>query len=335
MSPSHRLVVFVRCVLIVAASGCASAGSSVDAPPPNAIPRNPAGVFAVTSALDIRLPAATKAVVDSLTVATTGPDEPTRYLLDHMLAQLPDGTIKTIALDAAPLVAAYLDGEVASIAPRFQSGITAIAQGLTTIATRLGTVETLRVDDTGAATRTVTAARFQVSATPTVVSFGDFGLADLVVSTHVGLDGAGHVTIPSHEIAFPYGALLRLGLDHAVIPSVDSTATNLTAILTGLVDCEMLGQLVSDRLGVGSDGLYTAACVAGMNAIATDIYARLAAIDANGPAQLALAGAAEGIDLDGDGLMDQVRAGVWTGALVTAGSTDAINEGTFTGSKGP
>ncbi len=324
-----------RLVFIVALTGCARAVSSIDAPPPNAIPRNPAGTFAVTSALDLRLPLATQAVVDSLTVATTGPDEPTRYLLDHMFAELADGTIKTIALDAAPLIAAYLDASVATIAPHFQSGITAIAAGLTAIATRFGTIETLRVADGGAATRTITAVRFGVTPVPTDVGLGDYGLADLVVDTQVTLDTAGRVAIADHQFALPYGALMRLGLDHAVLPTIDPPAGNLTTALSALVDCTMLGQLVSDKLGVGSPTLYSAACTAGMDAIATDIYARLAAIDSGNPARLELVGSAEGIDLDGDGLMDEVRSGIWSGALDTAGTRDAINSGSFTGSKGP
>ena len=56
-------------------------------------------------------------MITLLTDATDGPDDPSHYLLDQMIATLPDGTIKTIAGDAVPYVAAYLNAQITAVAP--------------------------------------------------------------------------------------------------------------------------------------------------------------------------------------------------------------------------
>ena len=314
--------------------------ASCGAPPgmpdasPSRIPISPAGMFAIISRLDVRVPAAAAPILATLTAATDGPDDPARYLIDRMIATLPDGSVKAIAIRAAPYVAAYLNDRIVAIAPRFVAGVDAIATGLSRIATRLDLVETLRIDGSGRAVRMIMGARFDVGAALTTVEFAEDGVANIAVDVRVTLDGAGHVAIADHAHRLPYGALLRLGLDRAVVPGVEPAARDLAGALAALVDCDRLGAVVADRVGLGSATLYAAACRTGMTAIASEIEAQLTAID-DSALGLALAGAAEGIDLDGDGTMDQLRAGSWTGSLTSASSRDPIAAGSFAGSKAP
>jgi len=335
MSSSPR----IRCgslVLIVLASlaGCSSALPGPDAAPPSTVPTSPAGRFTVTSTFDLPVPPAAEPVLAALAAATDGPDDPTRYLVDRMIATLPDGTIKTIAGGAAPYVAAYLNERLADIAPRFVTGIAALSDGLARIASHVGTVETLEIDGRGAAIRTITGARFDVGATPVIVGFAGAGLADLVAGTQVTLDATGRVTIGDHAHRVPYGAWLRLGLDRAVIAGVEPTARDLATALASLVDCAALGALAADRIGLGSPALYQTACRAAMTAIASELYARIAAID-DAPVALDVTGTADGVDLDGDGSMDELRAGRWSGALSSAAAREPIEAARFTGTKAP
>jgi hypothetical protein len=340
MSSFTSPVTRVRCgssVLFVLASlaGCGSTAlPGPDAAPPSTVPTSPAGRFAVTSTFDLPVPPAAGAVLAALAAATDGPDDPTRYLVDRMIATLPDGTVKTIAGGAAPYVAAYLNERLASIAPRFVTGIAAISDGLARVASHVGTIETLQIDGSGAAIRTITAARFDVAAQPVIAGFAEAGLADIVVGTHVALDAAGHVSIADHAHGVPYGALLRLGLDRAVIAGVEPTARDLAAALAALVDCTALGVLVADRIGLGSPALYRTACRAAMTAIASELYARIDAID-DAPVALELTGGADGVDLDGDGTLDELRAGRWSGALSSATTHAPIEAARFTGTKAP
>src|SRR5262249_19761371 len=157
--------------------------------------------------------------------------------VDRMVATLPDGPVKTLAAEAAPYVAAYLNARLVQIAPRFVAGIDAIALGMSRIAGHLGTVELLQIDERGAAIRTITGVRFAIGAAPVVVSFADAGLADLATRVQVAIDAAGRLAIADHTLRFPYGALLRLGLDRVVVPSIEPAARDLASAFAALVDC--------------------------------------------------------------------------------------------------
>jgi hypothetical protein len=315
-------------------ASCGPSSPAPDAAPTSTVPTSPAGRFTITSTFDIAVPPAAGPVIDGLTAATDGPDDPTRYLLDQMIMTLPDGTVKTIATQAAPFVAAYLNSRLGDVAPGFVTGVDTIAGGLSRIAGRLSTTETLVINGDGTAIRTITGARFDTATPPITVSFADAGLADITVGTHVALDTAGRLTIGDHAYGVPYGAVLRLGLDRAVIPGVEPTARDLATALGLLVDCEQLGMLVADRIGLGSPALYNTACRAAMTVVASELYAQLAAIDGT-PLALEVTGAADGIDLDGDGTMDELRAGTWSGTLHTGSGREPIAAASFAGHKSP
>ena len=334
MSPSFRAS-FASCALFaLVLAGCSSPPPAPDAAPPSTVPGSPAGVFAVTSKLDVHVPAPAGPVLAALTAATDGPDDPARYLVDRLIATLPDGPVKALADRVAPYVAAYLNARLVDIAPRFVTGVDAMGAGLARIATHLGTVETLRIDAAGTALRTITGIRFELGAAPIAVSFADAGLPDITVGLHVALDSTGHLGLSQHAHRLPYGALLQLSLDRAVVVGVEPTARDLASALGALVDCERLGGLVADRVGLGSVTLYTAACRAGMTAIASEIAAQIAAID-DTELGLDVSGAATGVDVDGDGTMDELRAGSWSGALYSDAARDPIAAASFAGRKTP
>jgi len=297
-------------------------------PPPPMIPAQTTGRFAVTSELALAVPAEVAPVLATLTEATDGPDDPTRYLIDHMIATLPDGAVKSIALGAAPYLAAYVQARIGEVAPRLAPGLAALANGLTRVATHVGTTETLRVDGAGNALRTITGVRFMVGDTPIVARFADHGLPDIPVTTKVTLDAAGHVTLAAHSHPLPYGALLRLGLDRAVVPSVEPTAHDLAGALAALVDCDALGAMVGDRLGAGLATLYVTACATAMTTLASELDARLAEV---ADITLTVAGAADTLDLDHDGSVDELRNGGWT----APGVVTAFRAGSFAASELP
>ncbi|HSR96175.1 MAG TPA: hypothetical protein VLM79_03850 [Kofleriaceae bacterium] len=319
--------------LVVAACG-SPAEPAPDAAPPSTIPTSPAGTFAITSQLDIHVPAAAAPLVAMLTAATDGPDDPARFLVDRMIATLPEGSVKSLAERLSPYVAAYLSARLVELAPRLAPGLDAMAVGLVRIATHLGTVETLRIDAGGAATRTISGARFELGGSAVTVRFADAGLPDVIAPLHVALDETGHLRLSEHAHPLPYGALLQLGLDRAVAVSVEPTARDLAGALSALVDCERLGALVADRVGLGSAALYTAACRAAMTAVASEVGDRIAAID-DGGLGLDVSGTATGLDADGDGTMDELRGGSWSGSLYSDAARDPIAAASFAGGKAP
>lgn len=298
------------------------------------IPTSIAGRYQLTSTFDFAIPTAAAPVLGELHEATDAADDPTRYLLDRMIATLPDGTTKTLAEQVAPYVAAYLNARLSAFAPRLAAGLDAIAAGTTRLASHLTLIESLQIDERGDATRTLTGVQLAAGSGTTTLAFANNGLPDSSGATHVALDGSGHLAFSGHAHEMRFGSLLRLGLDLAVIPSAVPGTHDLATALGDLLDCAKLGDIVAERVGLGPPSLYETACRAAMTALASEIDAELAAIDRT-PLVMQVSGTADAIDLDGDGTMDALRAGRWTGSLGASGSSTPIGAATFMGGKAP
>ena len=315
--------------------------------PDATLPIDPAGRFAVTSTYALAaVPAPAAGVLDELVAATDGADDPSRYLIDLMIEKLPEGQARTYAMAVAPYVAAYINERLELVAPRFADGARALSTGMLRIAQRFGTIETFEIASDGgtraldpgvpgraaaagsprALRRTIVGLRFDLQAGREIrdVSFEPLGLPDVTTATFATLSGE-RLTIDSHAAALPYAALLRLGLDHAVIPSVVPGADDLGEALRGLVDCPMLGALTAEWIGLGSPGFYQQACDVGLTALAVRLYARIDAIDA-AALPLEVAGDARAVDADADRALDGIEAGAWTGSFAEVAVT-----GTFAG----
>ncbi len=321
-------------VLLVAAAavGCDSDPAPVSpdaAPPPTSVPRDPSGQFVVSTTLDLEPPRTAAIVIEALDRAAS---EPGRFVLDRMVAWLPDGPTKTVAQLAAPYVAAYLDVRLDAFAPRFVPGVQALATGFARIAAHAELLETWRIAPDGDAVRTVTGVRFDLGPSP-IVAFADHGLADVSAATQVTLDGAGQLGFAHHVVALRYGALVRAGLDLAVVPTAAPAAHDVAEALSALVDCTKLGVLVADRVGLGSPVVYRTACTAAMVAVAAELDEHVVAIDA-APLMLDTVGLAAGADLDHDGTMDVIRGGRWTGVATHLGAPQPISA-TFAGGGPP
>ncbi len=322
-------------ILVVLVSACADDPTTPPAAPV-AVPIDPVGRFIVTSAFSLPAPPPGAAdVLGELTAATDGPDDPSRYLIDLMIERLPPGSTKTYATAISPYVAAYVNQRIAAIAPGFVDGSRALSAGLLRIAQRFGTSETLDLAiatgvDGGsslALRRTITGLRFDRRSGRELVEvrFAPEGLADVTITSRVRLDGD-RLTIERHPGALPYTALLRLGLDQAVIPDVVPGAHDLAQALVALVDCGQLGGAVSEYIGVGSPAFYASACSVGLTALAARIYEHIDAIE---PAVLSLelAGDARAVDANHDGPMDAIASGAWTGTFAGLAVT-GLFEGT-------
>ena len=312
--------------------GCGSDPAPVApdaAPPPTTVPRDPSGQFVVSTTLDLEPPRTAMIVIEALDRAAS---EPSRFVLDRMVARLPDGPTKTVAELAAPYVAAYLDVRLEAFAPRFVPGVQALATGFARIAAHAELLETWRISPGGDAVRTIAGVRFDLGSSP-VIAFADHGLADVSAATQVALDGAGQLGFAHHVIALRYGALVRAGLDLAVVPTAAPAAHDVAEALTALVDCTKLGVMVADRVGLGSPLVYRTACTAAMVAVASELDEHVVAIDA-APLTLDMVGLAVGADLDHDGTMDVIRGGRWTGVASHLGAPQPISA-TFAGGELP
>ncbi|HSN28480.1 MAG TPA: hypothetical protein VLT45_19475, partial [Kofleriaceae bacterium] len=77
--------------------------------------------------------------------ATDDPDDPSRFLVDKLISELPDGRTKTIAAELAPFLAAYLDARLAETSPRLLPGMHAVSDALASFSQELQPIEELRI----------------------------------------------------------------------------------------------------------------------------------------------------------------------------------------------
>lgn len=307
--PNRRLALLVT-ALLVSLVGCDDAPPDSPAPDAAPVPVDLQGRFTVHGSLAIASPPVLVAgVLSDLAAATDGADDPSRYLIEMVVDRLPEGRIKTLAIELTPFVAAYVNGRIASAAPRFVVGVRQLVDGFGRIARRFGTIEDVSIDGSGHVRRTIEGVRFDT----VPVMFDEVGLGDTTVDTLVTREGD-RLVIAGHRARIAYGPLLRLGFDQAVIPAVVPGARDLAQALGGLVDCARLGELIAEAIGLGAPSLYAQACTIGLTTAATRIYDRLPAPDAPSLV-LEVAGVARIVDRDGNGAMDAIEDGVWIGTF--------------------
>ena len=295
---------------ILALGACAT--DPADDSPPGSHPRplDATGTYALKSTYSLSAPpAAAAAMLAELTTATDGPDDPSRFLIDRLVARLPEGQTQVIAAAVAPYLAAYIQARIDRVAPHLADGLHALGAGLDRVARRWSTVEQLTVDAGGRATRLVTGLDFD----GTAVTFASIGVGELQTTSDIALE-RDRLTFGEHSVELPYGVILRQGLDAAVVPRVVPGAHSLDVALAMLVDCDGVGELASEYVGLGSPALYAGACRVALTHLAAEIYERLDA----GPARMTVSGSATIADLDGDGPADVIKGGTWKGTIGNA-----------------
>jgi hypothetical protein len=303
-------------------AGCASGD---DAPLPDAAPPRPldvTGTYTMHTSYSLAAPPAVAAtVLAELAAATDGPDDPARFLIDKLVARLPEGRSQLIAAAVAPYLAAYVQTHIDEVAPQLAAGVRSLADGLNRVARHWGTTEQWTIGHDSRVHRLITGLRFDVPE-PVDVTLAPLGVADIAADANIAVAGE-RLTIGEHSGEVPFGVVLRTGLERGVVPRVVPGATTVAEALAMLVDCERLGVLVADYLSIGDPALYASACELAMTRVASELYERLDVANA----RMTLVGHAVMIDEEGDGPVDAIASGSWSGVIGNADLALSIFEG--------
>lgn len=292
-------------LLLILPFALAACGDDASPPPDDSVVSPPPvldvrGRFEGTSTLSLTsMPPELESLLMELNAATDGSDDPSRYLVDLIVSTLPSGEIKTVAEFLSPSIAAYAQQHVGAFAPRLASGLRSLTTGLTRIATQFGTQEVFTIDDT------------QLEHAIVALDFDGrvVGLAEVKARAAL-LNADGELTIADHAVALDAADVLRLGWRHAVIPSVVPGVEELGAALAALVNCDALGDVIADYVGLGGGGPYASACRLGLAVAASEFEARL-------PTNLPLGmvrGQARAVDTNNDWIADALESGAWQGS---------------------
>jgi hypothetical protein len=299
------------------------------------VPLTAEGKYSVVSTFDIatNMPGTAGQVINQIIDATDSPDDPTHWILDQLVAQLPSGSVKNTLQGAIPFVAGYLNDRLLEVAPDFVVTIRDMGNKFGQIARHFGTLETLEVGANGQATKTVTGVRFTVDQLELDYAFADYGMMPVSVpNVVVGLDQTGRLSIGEHEVPLSYGRVMRIALDEMVIPLIDPSAVTLEDVLKSVVNCHAVGQYTYEALDIGSASTFESACLAGLKAGANAIYAQINRVD-SAALEFGLTGLAKGVDKNHDGKLDQIQTGAWTGTLAYGGTGAPLATATFVGQR--
>jgi hypothetical protein len=337
----------------VVAAGCAADSpddsNNPDDPNNPDNPDNPAkqldatGTFKMQSNFDIatNAPGKVGAVTNAIIDMTDSPEDPSLWVLERIIDKMPSGTFKSALNSSKGFIAGYLNDRVLDYAPDFVSSMVQVGQDFGQIAKNFGLNETLDVAksaDGYAATHTVIGAHFKIDNIESDHNFSAYGISDIpVANVVVALDQTGKLNINEHKLPITFGAVLRVGLDGAIIPMIDPTATNLGTLLQHKVNCQKVGLAVRDAIASvigygGSASTYETACNQGLVAGANLIYQKIADIDSSA-LEFGIAGVAKGLDKNGDKKIDSIQTGAWTGNLSYAGTPAPLSSATFFGER--
>jgi hypothetical protein len=327
------------------AAGCAASapddhgddtgsGGGGDGSGSETVPLTAEGKYAVTSQFDIatNMPGTAGQVINQIIDATDSADDPTHWILDQLVAQLPSGSFKNTVQGAIPFVSGYLNDRLLDVAPDFVVTLRDLGNKFGQAARHFGTLETLEVAG-GSATKTVTGVHFVVDQLELDYLFHDYAVADVSVpNVSVALDQTGRLSIGEHKVPLSYGKVMRMALDEMVIPLIDPSAVTLEDVLKGVVNCHNVGQYVYEAVGIGSPSTFETACLAGLKAGSNAIYAQMAKVDSVA-LEFGLTGIAKGVDKNHDGKLDQIQTGAWQGTLAYGGASAPLAAATFTGTR--
>lgn len=296
------------------------------------------GTYRLHSTFDIaaNMPGSAGAFVNGLISATDDPDDPMSWLLDQMLAQMPDGTVKSILVGAKPFVAGYLNDQLTQLAPDLVATVLEVGQNLAAMTKQFGVNERMVIagaDQTLLATITADGVRFTIDGNAIDLAFVDHDVDDVITDgVLVTIEDEARMRIGEHVLPLPYGAIVRMGLDAAIIPAIDPTAHDLADLLGNVVDCAAVGQGIADALDFGSAAFWASACTGGLNYAADLVYDQITAADST--LTFHLTGNARVSDTDGDHKLDTLRFGTWAGSLTyDTTDTELAQPATFVGAR--
>lgn len=305
---------------------------------PGQQPLDLSGRYQISSKFDLATNAPGKVgqVVNAILDATDDPDDPTAWIIDQVAAAMPNGTLKSLLVNAKPFVAGYLNDRLLDLAPDFVSTMVQLGSDFGQIARNVGLDATLDVSGAGAsytATHTVLGARFKIDNVESTHAFATFNVPNIVAAdVGVTLDATNNVAIAQHALPVSYGKVLRIGLDAAIIPMLEPGATSLNQLLAAKVDCTAVGAAIAGAIGFGGASTFAGACTSGLDAGANFIYGKIAEIDAS-VLELGVTGAAKAIDQNSDRSIDKLQTGAWTGTATYAGTPAPLAGATFHGAR--
>jgi hypothetical protein len=349
MTATTRLLV-VLALALGAATACSSDPSAMGDGPggpgggdDQPKPLDPTGIYTMHSTFDLatNMPGTAGNVVNSIIAATDDKSDPTLWILDQLIAQLPENNsiergIKSALQFGEPAIADYLNGKLLDFAPDFVTDMVQVGHDFGDIAKHVGLTESFQLSGANGsytAVHTVVGVHIKLDNQDKEITLATYRVPNVVVgNVAVTMDPSGQLTIAPHQVPLAYGQLLRLGLDAAIIPLIDANSHSLNDLLAHEINCQSVARAIVDQFGIGSVSALASACTAGLTAGANYLYSRIDAIDGTA-LQFSINGTARAVDKNNDRRIDAIQTGAWAGTLAYGSTPTPLLPATFFGER--
>ena len=306
-------------------------------------PLDPTGIYTMHSTFDLatNMPGTAGNVVNSIIAATDDKSDPTLWILDQLIAQLPENNsiergIKSALQFGEPAIADYLNGKLLDFAPDFVTDMVQVGHDFGDIAKHVGLTESFQLSGANGsytAVHTVVGVHIKLDNQDKEITLATYRVPNVVVgNVAVTMDPSGQLTIAPHQVPLAYGQLLRLGLDAAIIPLIDANSHSLNDLLAHEINCQSVAKAIVDQFGIGSVSALASACTAGLTAGANYLYSRIDAIDGTA-LQFSINGTARAVDKNNDRRIDAIQTGAWAGTLAYGSTPTPLLPATFFGER--
>jgi hypothetical protein len=302
---------------------------------------DPSGTYALHSTFDLatNMPGTAGAVVNTIIDATDDGDDPSRWIVDQILDQLPPGDLRTGFELLEDLAIGAVNDELRKIAPHAALTILQVGQDFGDLAKHVGLNETLTLTPSQAsgsylATHSVVGMHYELGTQKGDLLFANYQVPSIDVSSvAVTMDATGQLTIAAHEVPLTYGKLLKVGLDAVVIPLIDPAAHDLNGLLAHQIDCRVVGTAIANAIHFGSAaGTLESFCRSGIDLGAKLVYDKITAIDRTA-LRFSINGSARAVDRNNDRRIDQIQTGTWAGTLAYGTTPTTLIPAAFFGER--
>lgn len=324
MTRIHHAIVLVS-FLVLAACG----------PTPPPAPDAPAAQptrFELASTYDLAtdMPGAAGSALNKVIAMTDDPDDPSAYLLDEMIATMPDSSLKRATEALEPFVASYVNDCLLERAPNLVAELVMLGRELGQAAHAVGTTDSVVIAADGSlASHSIDGLHYVLDGATYDLALADYDLGPVDAPAVEVAYGTGALALGAHDLALPYGQMVRVTLDHAIVPRVDSGAADLGSLLHGAVDCGAIGADIASALGAGDPATFSRMCGDVLTAAAESVYADLARLD-DQALVLTVTGVAAA-PVGPDGVADELSDGTWLGTVTYGSASAPLASGSFTG----
>ena len=296
------------------------------------VPLDITGSYQVESQFDLAsgLPGDVGRAVNIFIEMTDDPTDPASWLLDQLVMNVDSSFLRSAINVLRPGLDAIINDELRSRAPGIVNTLINLGDDFGQITRKFGIKTQMTISKNQVAgadpnalrgLHKVTGVVFTIDATryeyPAAMLNINNAQADGIPMT---LQADTQLNIGEHDLPFPYGRMVVLGLNSVVVPAIDPFAANLEELLNNQIDCYAVGYDLSIEVGLFGTSFYEALCRVALAAAASSVEDAIGDIDSH----MVIKGDARPQDTNGDRKVDKLTNGQWEGRMDFAGASSVL-----------